>query len=99
MTTVVGQLSCVYPGADVFIISFYSNFFFPSTDRMDFHKELHEEMSHPLGPTATAVQSLTVFSSNYKYLVVCILLFFQKSAMATAHVKMSHSLPTSQTLS
>lgn len=74
-------------------------FFSPSTDRMDFHKELHAEMSHPLGPTATAVQSLTVFFSNYKYLVVCTLLFFQKSAMATAHVKMSHSLPTSQTLS
>lgn len=62
MTAALGHSSCVYPGADVFIISFYS--FLtpppPQTNGMDFHMGLHEEMSHPLGPTAAAVQSLTV---------------------------------------
>lgn len=62
MTTVLGHSSCVYPGADV-IISLYPppHSLFPQpTDGMDFHKGLHEEMSHPLGSTAAAVQSLTV---------------------------------------
>lgn len=68
-------------------------------DGVDFHKGIHEEMSHPLGSTAAAVQSLTVFFFPIINILWFALFFFQRSAMATVHVKMSHSLPTSQTLS
>lgn len=66
-------------------------------DRVAFHGELHEEMSHPLGHTITAEQSLTVCFFYY-YIVVCNF-FFLEFAVATVHVTIDRSRLTSQTLS
>lgn len=67
-------------------------------DRVEFHGELHEEMSHPLGHTITAEQSLTVC---FFLLLYCglQLFFFLEFALATVHVMIDRSLLTSQTLS
>lgn len=89
-------VSCVCPAADIFNPSTpLSQLFF--RDRVDFHGELHEEMSHPLGHTITAEQSLTV--CFFYYIVVCNFFFFLEFALATVHVMIDCSLLTSQTLS
>lgn len=86
--TTTGSLMLCLPGCWCF---YYFVLLKPARREWAFTRDFMRKWVIHLVPQPAAVQSFTFFP--------IINIFFERSAMATAHVTMSHSLPTSQTLS